>query len=84
MSKLSSADRKALPSSDFALPGKGKGIGGKGPGSYPIEDAGHARNALSRVAQHGSPAEKAAVRRKVKAKYPAIKVGDEEVKKESF
>jgi hypothetical protein len=69
---LSMAQRKALPSSSFALPGKGKGPSGKGAGSYPIPDASHARNALSRVSQHGSSAQKAAVRAKVKAKFPGI------------
>lgn len=62
MSKLSSSERKSLPSSDFAL----------GKGHYPIENASHARNALARVSEFGSPAEKAEVRAKVHAKYPGI------------
>jgi hypothetical protein len=62
MAKLSTAQRNALPSQDFAVPG----------GKYPINDANHARNALSRVAQFGSPLEKELVKRKVKAKYPGI------------
>lgn len=74
MAVLSTAQRKAMPSSSFALPGKGTGPSGKGPGSYPIPDASHARNALARVSQHGSPAEKAAVRAKVRAKFPGISV----------
>ena len=69
---LSAADRKKLPSSSFALPGKGEGPEGKGSGSYPIPDASHARNALARVSQHGTAAEKAKVRAKVHAKYPDI------------
>jgi len=72
MARLTSAARRRMPSSSFALPGKGTGKGGKGPGSYPIPDASHARNALARVAQHGTSAEKAAVRRKVAAKFPGI------------
>jgi hypothetical protein len=72
MAKLSAGDRKRLPSSSFALPGKGEGKSGKGSGSYPIPDKSHARNALSRVSQHGSSSEKAAVRAKVKAKFPGI------------
>lgn len=72
MAKLTTAARKKLPSSAFARPGKGKGPQGKGAGSYPIPDPGHARNALARVSQHGSSAEKAAVRAKVHAKYPSI------------
>jgi hypothetical protein len=69
---LSAKQRQSLPRSSFALPGKGKGPKGAGAGSYPIPDASHARNALSRVSQFGSPAEKAAVRAKVHAKYPNI------------
>jgi hypothetical protein len=72
MAKLSTATRKRLPKSSFALPGKGKGPQGKGAGSYPIPDKSHARNALARVAQHGTSAEKAKVRAKVHAKYPNI------------
>lgn len=69
---LSAKQRQSLPSSDFALPGKGKGPKGAGSGSYPIPDESHARNALARVSQHGSSEQKAQVRAKVKAKYPGI------------
>ena len=62
MAKLTNKARNALPKKDCALAG----------GRYPIEDKSHARNALSRVSANGSPAEKAAVRAKVHAKYPAI------------
>lgn len=72
MAKLTTRARAALPSKSFALPGKGEGPSGKGAGSYPIPDKAHARNALARVAQHGSPAEKATVRRKVASKFPGI------------
>jgi hypothetical protein len=72
MAKLKMAQRKKLKSSQFALPGKGEGPSGKGAGSYPIPDKAHARNALARVSQHGSSAEKAKVRAKVHAKYPGI------------
>lgn len=57
------AGRAKMKSSSFALPGKKK---------YRIDDAAHARNALARVAQHGTPAEKAKVRAAVKRKYPSI------------
>ncbi|HEX3587792.1 MAG TPA: hypothetical protein VH024_17465 [Candidatus Angelobacter sp.] len=70
--RLTAAERQSLPKGDFALPGHGAGPKGAGSGSYPIPDASHARNALARVSQHGSPVEKAAVRRKVHAKYPGI------------
>jgi hypothetical protein len=62
MAKLTTKKRKGLPTKDFAVPGR----------KYPINDPAHARNALSRVSQFGSPAEKAAVRSKVKRKYPGI------------
>lgn len=68
----SQSQRNKLPSSDFALPGRGEGPKGKGAGSYPIPDASHARNALARVSQHGSPEEQAEVRRKVHEKFPGI------------
>jgi hypothetical protein len=70
--KLSAKEREDMPKSDFALPGKGEGPKGAGSGSYPIPDASHARNALARVAQHGSPAERAEVRAKVHRKFPGI------------
>jgi hypothetical protein len=56
--------RKNLPDSSFAIPSKRK---------YPINDIAHGRNALARVAQHGTPAEKATVRRKVYSKYPSLR-----------
>lgn len=64
MSKLTAAARKHIPKKDFALPG----------GRYPIENASHARNALSRVAANGSSEEKAKVRAAVHRKYPNIGV----------
>lgn len=60
MAKLTAAARKKISGKNFAGPDR----------SYPIEDASHARNALARVSQHGSPALKAKVRAKVHAKYP--------------
>jgi hypothetical protein len=69
---LTAKARQSMPKSDFALPGKGEGPKGAGAGSYPIPDASHARNALARVSQHGSPEQKAKVRAKVHAKFPNI------------
>lgn len=60
--KLTAARRNALDQASFALPGR----------RYPIEDKNHARNALARVSQHGSPDEKSRVRAAVHRKYPAI------------
>lgn len=62
MAKLTAAARNKIKPSNFALPGR----------RYPIEDRSHAANALARVSQHGTPAEKATVRRKVQKKYPAM------------
>ena len=72
---LSASARNKMPSSEFALPGKGDGPKGKGAGSYPIPDRGHAIAAKGRVKQFGSPAEKATVRAKVHAKFPNIGKG---------
>lgn len=62
MTKLTTERRDAIPSGDFGLPGR----------RYPLNDANHARNALSRAAQNASPAEQAEIRAKVHAKYPGI------------
>jgi hypothetical protein len=62
VAKLTTSARNSLSSGSFALPGR----------RYPIHDKSHARNALSRVSQHGSASEKARVRAAVKKKYPGI------------
>ena len=77
---LDAAERRALPDSYFALPGKGKGPEGKQAGAYPINDEEHARLALSMVAQHGTAKEKREVRAAVARKYPDIEQEDEEHK----
>jgi hypothetical protein len=63
MTKLTTVTRKKIPARKFALPGR----------RYPIEDKAHARNALARVSQDGTAAEKATVRRKVQRAYPSLK-----------
>ncbi len=63
MAKLTPVTRKKIPTNKFALPGR----------KYPVEDKAHARNALSRVSQDGTPAEKATVRRKVHRLFPSLK-----------
>lgn len=65
MAKLTSRDRKRMKASQFAIPERR---------AYPINDRSHARAALSRVAQHGTQAEKARVRKAVKRKYPTMQV----------
>lgn len=63
-----------MSASNFAVP---KGKGSKpGQAQYRVDDKPHARNALSRVAQHGTPQEKRMVRRKVAQKYPSIGSGN--------
>ena len=74
--ELSYKERQGLSKSQFALPGKGEGPEGKQGGSYPIPDESHARNALARVSQHGSEAEKSKVRKAVASKFPNIKIGE--------
>ena len=62
-----SKNRDKLKKSSFALPEEEK---------YPIPDIEHARNALARVAQRGSTAEKKKVRAAVEKKYPSLKKDD--------
>ena len=64
MAKLSTKGRKRLKATTFALPEKRK---------YPLTDISHARNALARVAQHGTPEEKRKVKAAVYRKYPSLK-----------
>jgi hypothetical protein len=66
MAKLTSSSRNNLSTSQFAEPGKR---------AYPIPDKSHARNALARVSQHGSPAEKKQVRAAVHSKFADIGIG---------
>lgn len=63
LKKLTTKSRKALSKSDFAIPSKR---------AYPIENKSHAQNALARVSQFGTPAEKSQVRKAVHSKYPTI------------
>lgn len=65
MAKLTTKARKRLKTSSFAEPGRR---------AYPIPDKSHARNALARVSQHGTTAEKKTVRKNVHKKYPNIKI----------
>lgn len=69
MSKLTYKQREHLDKKEFALPAKRHG----GKGGYPIENEAHARNALARVSEFGTPAEKTRVRAVVHKKFPSIK-----------
>ena len=72
MARLTYQERKNLPKSAFVFPEKAPG-----PGSYPIPDEAHARNALTRVSQHGTPAEKRRVVRAVHRRFPDIEITSE-------
>lgn len=72
MAKLTYKQRKALPRRAFVFPGRR---------SYPIHDRAHARNALARVAQHGTPSEKAKVRAAVRRRFPSIEVAGKKRKR---
>lgn len=63
MARLTTAERDALPASDFAIPESR---------DYPIQNASHARDALARVAADGTPAEQARVRAAVAKRYPTM------------
>jgi len=60
---ITAAKRHSLPPSEFAEPQRE---------AYPVDTKARARNAKARVAQFGTPAEVAAVDRKVHEKYPDI------------
>lgn len=65
MARLTAWQRHRLRASQFALPAERK---------YPIEDEAHARDALARVAEYGTPEEKSRVRHAVKKRYPQMEV----------
>jgi len=74
MAVLSTQAREDLSKKQFALPKQEK---------YPIPDLAHARNALARVSQFGSPAERKTVRSKVYNRYPELKENFQEREGES-
>jgi hypothetical protein len=63
MARLTYAERKRLPKSAFAIPSTRE---------YPLIDKAHARNALQRVSEFGSPTQKAKVRAAVHRRFPSI------------
>lgn len=62
------AGRDQMAGSSFAIPEEKK---------YRIDDPAHARNALARVAQHGTDEEKRRVRAAVRKRYPSIAIADD-------
>lgn len=79
MAKLTTNAKKKLPKKSFAIKAKTPAKG-KPKGSYPIPDVAHARNALARVAQFGSPAQKAQVKAAVRKHFPDIVVSGKKKK----
>lgn len=67
MARLNAAQRNRLPGSAFAGPGR----------SYPVEDIGHAKAALSRAASNASPELEARIKAKVRRLYPNMTVDGE-------
>ena len=65
MAKLTAKHRAALPAATFAGPDR----------SYPIPDAGHARNALARASQNAGTELKAKIKARVHKKFPGIAIG---------
>ena len=70
MALLNQKARQQLSRSDFALSADAKAAGEAG--RYPLPDISHARNALARVAQHGTPEEQKRVKVAVYARYPEL------------
>jgi hypothetical protein len=65
--ELTSEARADLPKKDFAVSAKKSNTGAP---SYPVENRQHAASALGFAKMHGDSADLAAVRAKIKAKYP--------------
>jgi hypothetical protein len=59
------------PKGSYAVP-PGSRVGGKGKAKYPVNSPARAKNAISRVSQHGTAAEKKMVYAKVRSRYPAL------------
>ncbi len=57
----------------FAIPSKKNKKNPAGKGGYPMPDIKHARNALARVAQYGTPAEQARVKAMAYRMFPSLK-----------
>jgi hypothetical protein len=79
--KITTAGRRALRASDFALPpGPEEKRAGQA-GRYPIDTEERARNALARASRFLSGGELASVVRKVMSRYPNIEVNPDLIRK---
>jgi hypothetical protein len=70
MAKLTAADRKKIPTKDFALPGR----------KEPIKDKSHAKAALTMGMRDKSSSQKATIRAAVHRKFPELGNGAEKKK----
>jgi hypothetical protein len=75
MSKLNTAERKALPTKVFGLPEER---------GYPLEDAGHARAALSRAKANATPEQQKKIKAKIHRMYPGMRVAGDPSKMSSL
>jgi len=66
VAKLTAAARRKIPKGKFAVPSKAPG-----PGSYPIADRNHAKDALARSSRKAVAAK---VRAAVHREYPTMKI----------
>jgi hypothetical protein len=66
MAKLSSSARKALPSSDFAIPSERED---------PIQNKSHAKAALTMGMRDAGSSKKAEIRAAVRKRYPGMMSG---------
>lgn len=64
MAALTYGRRQKLPDSAFVFPKERR---------YPVHDLAHARNALARVAQHGTEEEQRRVRQEVYRRFPHLR-----------
>lgn len=64
MAKLTRKQRRKLPKSKFALPGRR---------AYPLDTKARARNALARAAQNESKATQKTIRARVTKLWPSLK-----------
>ena len=64
MARLTGRQRRKLPKSKFALPGKRR---------YPIDTKARARNALARASQNESKATQKTIRARVTKLWPSLK-----------
>lgn len=63
MAKLSMAQRRALPKSDFLVPSRAPG-----PGSYPVPDKAHERAAVGLAGMHHGKSGASKIRHELEAK----------------